>query len=154
MKKQLMLLTALLVMTVPIATFTVGMRPTETTQEFVPSKEGWWQVQEGILARWCSEQYPCPDTPGMLKNTHRLHVWCKDSDCGNILAYANIYDGKIIIANESAQGIADRGDQLILSFTTNASGSAVRLVRFQATGGTANLYPLILRTNADHGENL
>jgi len=147
MRKYFVMLGVLLVGITPLAIFTHGMTKQPTVTQFKPADKGWWEVDNGILARWCNKTYKCPNTPGMLKNTYRLHVWCRDSDCGNILAYANIYDGKIIIANESAQGIADRGDQLILSFTTNAGGTAVRLVRFQATGGTKNQYPLIIRTN-------
>jgi len=142
------MLGVLFVFITPLAILTYGMSSKQTVTEFKPTDKGWWEVQPGVLARWCDGNYKCPETPGMLKNTYRLHVWCKDSDCGNILAYVNIYDGKIIVANESAQGIADRGDQLILSFTTNAVGSAVRLVRFHADEkGTKNLYPLIIRTN-------
>lgn len=144
MKKYLIMLGVLFVCITPLAIFTFNMSSKPSVTEFKPAEKGWWEVQPGVLARWCNDKYQCPETPGMLKNTHRLHVWCKDSDCGNILAYVNIYDGKIIIANESAQGIADRGDQVILSFTTNAGGSAVRLVRFYADEvGTKNLYPLI-----------
>ena len=145
MRKYLIMIAVLVAAVTPMAFFTFGFKPKVNVSELKPPDDGWWEVQDGILAKWCSTKHKCPDTPGMLKNTHRLHVWCKDSDCGNILAYVNIYDGKIIIANESAQGIADRGDQLILSFTTNATGTAARLVRFQATGGTNDIYPLILR---------
>ena len=144
------MIAALLATVVPVAIFTFGLKPkAQVATEFKPAEKGWWQVDEGIYAQWCSDKHSCPPTPGMLDNTYRLHVWCRDSDCGNINAFANIYNGKIIVASESAQGIADRGDQLILSFTTNAKGTAVRLVRFVAQGGTKNLYPLILRTNAN-----
>ena len=137
----------LLVCITPLAIFSFGMRDNVAVTKFNPSEKGWWEVDEGIFAQWCNNKHKCPDTPGMLKNTYRLHVWCKDNDCGNITAFANIYNGKIIVSTESANSIADRGDQLILSFTTDATGNAVRLVRFSAEGGTDNPYPLILNTN-------
>jgi hypothetical protein len=147
-RKPLLLLAGLAALIFPISTLSWSLSRKPPSPEFKPAEKGWWEVQDGILARWCSNKYPCPQTKALLKNSWRLHVWCRSSDCGNISAYANIYDGKIIVANDATTAIADFGDKLILTFTSETKGTAVRLVRFSATGGTKNRFPLILPSGA------
>ena len=142
-KLALLLLASSGILGISIATFVGVMSPAQkVTKEFKPREKGWWQLEDGVFARWCDEKFSCPETSGYGNHNWRLLVWCKESDCGTITASANIIQDKIIVANTVDTAIAYRGDKVILTFSHQTNGSA-RLIRFKTEDGARNTFPIL-----------
>ena len=97
--------------------------------------EGWWQVSDGVLVRWCTDANPCPGSASEHYSDYvwRAMVWCKDRSCGDIYARMNIERGGAVIGwtNDTAYG--DLGQKVVLTFGSHLQGQA-QIVEFKARG--------------------
>lgn len=134
---------ALLGLCTPLVVFTfLGTRNVKVSNEFQPHKDGWWELTPGVYGKWCKDKEQCPSIKTPYDNNWRLLVWCKSNSCGDIHATINIYKNKYIVGNSSVSAIANHGDKVILTFSSDLGGEA-RLVRFSTLGGTKNTFPVI-----------
>jgi hypothetical protein len=95
--------------------------------------EGWWEAENGIFIRWCTNQNPCPNTQSISDYTWRAMVWCRDRACGDIYARMNILRGETVVGwtNDTAYG--DIGQKVVLTFGSYTKGEG-RIVEFNARG--------------------
>ena len=95
--------------------------------------EGWFEVQNGIYARWCADS--CPATQAYMDYAWRLEVWCKERACGDIYARINIQDGASgpVVGWTNDSGYGDIGQKVILTFQSATNGNA-SITEFRARG--------------------
>jgi len=93
--------------------------------------EGWFPVQDGILARWCTKT--CRGSETYMDYAWRLEVWCKERACGDIYARVNIQDGNKgpVVDWTNKTGYGDIGQRVVLTFQSATSGDAY-LTEFRA----------------------
>jgi uncharacterized protein YmfQ (DUF2313 family) len=96
-------------------------------------KEGWFEVQRGIYARWCNST--CTGAQSYMDYVWRLEVWCKEMACGDIYARINIQNGDTgpVVAWTNDTGYGDIGQKVILTFQSATNGNA-SLIEFKARG--------------------
>jgi hypothetical protein len=99
-------------------------------QEF--QKEGWFEKQPGIYARWCND---CAGSTTYADYAWRMEVWCKEAKCGDIYARINISQGADgpVIAWTNDTGYGDLGQKVVLTFQSATQGNA-SLTEFVARG--------------------
>jgi hypothetical protein len=95
-------------------------------------KEGWFERQPGIYARWCKG---CAGSSTYLDYVWRMEVWCKEAKCGDIYARINISQGATgpVIAWTNDTGYGDLGQKVVLTFQSATQGNA-SLTEFVARG--------------------
>ncbi len=95
-------------------------------------KEGWFEKQPGIYARWCTD---CAGSSTYMDYVWRMEVWCKEAKCGDIYARINISQGADgpVMAWTNDTGYGDLGQKVILTFQSATQGNA-SLTEFVARG--------------------
>lgn len=113
-----------------VAIATAQAKANKEQQQF--QKEGWFENQPGIYARWCKD---CAGSATYMDYAWRMEVWCKEAKCGDIYARINISQGAggPVIAWTNDTGYGDLGQKVVLTFQSATQGNA-SLTEFVARG--------------------
>lgn len=97
--------------------------------------EGWWEADNGVFLRWCTDKNPCPGPAGNGYSDYswKAMVYCRDRACGDIYARLNIERDGVVIGwtNDTAYG--DYRQKVVLTFGSDKRGNG-NIVQFKARG--------------------